>query len=49
MTKERDDENECSEIQGTITSKPFKKGVYLLKSGLCMIHKIIWTQMENIT
>ena len=33
VTKESDDECEYSESQGTVTSKPFKKGVYLLKSG----------------
>ena len=32
VTKESDDEDECSQSQGKITSKTFKKGVYLLKS-----------------
>ena len=33
VTKESDDEDECIENQETVTSKPLKKGVYLLKGG----------------
>ena len=33
VTKESDDEDECSESQGTEAWKPLKKGVYLLKRG----------------
>ena len=33
VTKESDDEDECSASQGTVTSKPLKRGVYLWKSG----------------
>ena len=33
VAKESDDEDECSESEGTATSKPLKKRVYLLKSG----------------
>ena len=33
ITKESDDEDECIESQETVTSKPLKKGVYLLKGG----------------
>ena len=33
VTKESNDEDECSESQGKVTSKPLKKAVTLLKSG----------------
>ena len=33
VTKESDDEDECSGSQGTVTSKALKKAMYLLKSG----------------
>ena len=32
VTKGSDDEDECSESQGTVTSKPLNKEVHLLKS-----------------